>query len=155
MDGSASMQPTVSVAVSLTLAAMALQPMAPSTGIARADSDNPLFATPSGNVECHMGSSDGTAFAACEIRDHTWATPPRPTPCMGSFGNRISIRRGSAPEMTCHTDSLMGNGYPTLQYGQTQSLGPITCDSETTGMTCTDDSTGHYFRLSRDNYELH
>ncbi len=94
MDGSSGMKPTVSFAVSLTLAAMALQPMAPSTGAARADPDNPLFAMPSGNVECHMGASD-------------------------------------------------------------QALGPITCDSETTGMTCTDNSTGHYFRLSRDNCELH
>ena len=44
------------------------------------------------------GSSDGIAFAAGEIRDHTWATPPRPTPGMGGFGNRISIRQGSAPD---------------------------------------------------------
>jgi hypothetical protein len=28
-------------------------------------------------------------------------------------------------------------------------------DSELPGMTCTDNSTGHYFRVSRDNYELH
>ena len=65
------------------------------------------------------------------------------------------MRTGSVPEMTCHTDSLMGSGYPTLQYGQTQSLNPISCASELSGIACTDNSTGHYFRLSRDNYELH
>jgi hypothetical protein len=136
------------------LATMALQTMEPSPAIARADAD-PLFQSPSGNVQCNMGSADGTTWAACEIHDRTWATPPRPTPCVGSFGNRISMSTGSAPEMTCHTDSLMGNGYPTLQYGQTRSLNSISCASELPGMACTDSSTGHYFRLSRDNYKLH
>jgi hypothetical protein len=68
-----------------------------------------------------MGSADGTTWAACEVRGHTWATPPRPT----------------------------------LQNGQTQSLNSISCASELSGMTCTDNRTGHYLRLSRDNYELH
>jgi hypothetical protein len=144
------MKPTLTVAVSLTLAAMIL----PSMPTARADPFTPQFASPSGNIDCYMGSLDGKAFADCEIRDHTFAAPPRPTPCMGGFGNRISIRQGSPPEMTCHTDSVMGTGYPTLQYGHTQSQGPITCDSETAGMTCTDNSTGHFFRLSSDSYEL-
>ncbi|HUH68166.1 MAG TPA: hypothetical protein VLZ05_04375 [Mycobacterium sp.] len=44
------MKPTVSAEVLLTLAALALS-------TARADSDNPLFASPSGNIACHMGSS--------------------------------------------------------------------------------------------------
>ncbi len=149
------MKPTVTVAFSLTFAAMALELMEPSPATARADSAYPLFQSPSGNVQCNMGSADGATWAACEIRDHTWPTSPRPTPCMGSFGNRISIRTGSAPEMSCHTDSLMGSGYPTLQYGQTQSINSITCDSEVAGMTCGDTDSGHYFFLFRDNYEMH
>jgi serine/threonine-protein kinase len=36
-----------------------------------------------------------------------------------------------------------------LDYGQTRSVGAITCDSEPSGMACTDSSTGHYFRRSR------
>ena len=43
---------------------------------------------------------------------------------------------------------------PTLDYGQTRCLGPITCDSEPTGMTCTDTSTGHFLRVSRESYQL-
>ena len=35
-------------------------------------------------------------------------------------------------------------------YGQTKSTGTITCDSETTGLTCTDASTGHFFTMSRE-----
>jgi hypothetical protein len=43
---------------------------------------------------------------------------------------------------------------PTLEFGHTQSAGPITCDSEPTGMTCTDTSSGHFFRVSRESDEL-
>jgi hypothetical protein len=48
-----------------------------------------------------------------------------------------------------------GSGYPTLQYGQTQSLSSIPFDSELSGMACRDAGTGPYFQLGRDNYELH
>jgi len=41
-----------------------------------------------------------------------------------------------------------------LNYGQARSAGTITCDSEPSGMTCTDSSTGHYFRMSRESNEL-
>jgi hypothetical protein len=43
---------------------------------------------------------------------------------------------------------------PTLDYGQTRSVGTITCDVELSGVTCADSSTGHFFRLSRESYEL-
>ena len=42
----------------------------------------------------------------------------------------------------------------TLDYGQTLSRGPITCGSEASGVTCTDTATGHFFRVSREDYEL-
>ena len=56
--------------------------------------------------------------------------------------------------MECHGDTLRLPGEQTLNYGQTISAGTITCDSEPSGMTCTDSSTGHYFRVSRDSYSL-
>jgi hypothetical protein len=42
---------------------------------------------------------------------------------------------------------------PTLDYGQTRNLDAITCGSEPIGITCTDSSTGHYFRISRESYD--
>jgi hypothetical protein len=41
----------------------------------------------------------------------------------------------------------------TLDYGQTHSVGAMTCESEPSGMTCTDTSSGHYFRVSQESYE--
>jgi len=145
------MKPTVTVAVLLAVAATALTPAAPT---ARADSYE-SFQSPSGNIDCGIASSNGTIFAACEIRDYTWSPPPRPTPCMGGFGDRISIEQGGAAKMSCHSDTLKGDGYPVLAYGQSKSLNSISCRSEISGMTCTDSSTGHYFLLARDSYDLH
>jgi hypothetical protein len=41
-----------------------------------------------------------------------------------------------------------------LDYGQKRSIGAITCGSEPSGMTCTDASTGHFFRMSSESYDL-
>jgi len=43
---------------------------------------------------------------------------------------------------------------PILDYGQTRSVGTLSCDSEPSGVTCTDSSTGHFFRVSSDSLQL-
>lgn len=136
----------------LACAGTALGLMAPAT--AHADGFD-FFQTPSGNIDCAMGLLDGAALVECEISDHAWAAPARPTPCMGAFGDRISMRQGSAAKMTCHSDTVRGTGYPVLQYGQSRSLNSVTCESQQSGISCTDNGSGHYFQLSRDTYELH
>ncbi|MGH3564010.1 MAG: DUF6636 domain-containing protein [Mycobacterium sp.] len=112
------------------------------------------FQSPSGNIDCGMGMLDGTAFADCEIGDHTWVAPPRKRLCEGAWGDRIEMNQGSAPALVCSSDTLRGNGLPTLNYGSTYAVGSITCDSELSGMTCTDTGTGHFFRIARDSYVL-
>jgi hypothetical protein len=100
-----------------------------------------------------MFTSGGENVARCEVVDHTWVAPPPSTDCHLNWGDRFELTEGSASAFNCY-----GQEFPTAQqtlgYGQTRSLGTITCDSEYTGMTCTDSSTGHYFRVSRDTYEL-
>jgi hypothetical protein len=117
------------------------------------------FQSPSGNIFCLMGDGNDVV---CDIADHTYVPPPKPSDCQQGWGGRFSLDQGSAPVSHCHGDTIIpshtspGNipGEPTLEYGRTQTLGAITCDSEPTGMTCTDSRTGHYFRLSRESYEL-
>ena len=113
------------------------------------------FQSPSGNIACEMGSLGNKAFADCEITDHTWVAPPRPDRCEGSWGDRFELQQGIAPTLVCSSDTLRGGNLPTLTYGNRWSMTPLTCRSEPTGMICTDSSTGHYFRVSRDSYELH
>jgi uncharacterized protein DUF6636 len=117
-----------------------------------------LFLSPSGNIICGVGTtgSDGKSGAMCEIRDFIYAPPSKPLDCHLGWGDRISLDPGSAPALRCHGDTQFGlaPGQPTLPYGQTRSAGTITCDSEPSGMTCTDSSTGHYFRMSRESLEI-
>jgi hypothetical protein len=100
-----------------------------------------------------MFTSGGQASARCEIVDHAWVAPPRSADCRLNWGDRFELTQGGGAGFNCY-----GQEFPTaeetLAYGHTLSLGTITCDSEYTGMTCTDSSTGHYFRISREGYEL-
>ena len=114
------------------------------------------FQSPGGNIACTLGPSanPGLTVAACDIGDHTYTAPPRPADCQLGWGDRFSLLQGNAAMMDCHGDTLRVPGLSTLDYGQTRSSGPITCDSESVGMTCTDSSSGHFFRVSSGSYQL-
>jgi hypothetical protein len=81
-----------------------------------------------------------------------------PTPNCGSASGdwEFDLDQGNPPGRgySCAAGSLVDPGVQTLDYGQTRSVGTITCDSETSGMTCTDTSTGHFLRVSRESYQL-
>ena len=129
------------------------------------------FQTPSGNVVCDyqvgMGDDPDKGYVKCEVRDHTWVVD-RATDCTGPVadaqrarglapdGDAFSIIEGEPAKLMCYWGSgtLNAPTMSTLDYGQTQSAGAITCESETSGVTCTDSSTGHFFRVSRESYEL-
>jgi hypothetical protein len=135
---------TLALAVPATVAAAIALP-------ATARADYRPFQSPSGNISCSIDSSD----VACDVSDYTYHVPPGP-PCSQhiSWGNRFGLQHGKAAEMECHGDTLRVPGEQTLNYGQTISAGTITCESQPSGMKCTDSSTGHYFRVSRDSYDL-
>lgn len=113
------------------------------------------FQSPSGNIYCLLGTeTDGTNRADCQVQQHTYPIPP-PGDChLGGWGSQFSLKQGSPVELVCQGGMLTGPPLPTLDYGQTRSIGTITCRSDPAGMNCTDDSTGHFFRVSRDSYRL-
>jgi hypothetical protein len=51
-------------------------------------------------------------------------------------------------------DVMQQDATSALDYGQTRSIGVMTCDSEPSGVTCTDNSSGYYFRVSHESYQL-
>jgi hypothetical protein len=129
------------------------------------------FQSPSGDVVCVMlrghnmwdqpnyGKGDGT----CQVRDPAYQLPPRQyvgadgqtsTCYLASWGTQFALPEGHPPHLTCAGGELVGPPLETLEYGQAKSVGAITCASEPTAMTCTDTSSGHFFRVSRDAYEL-
>jgi hypothetical protein len=126
---------------------------------AQAKSDD-TFESPSGNIECWMYNTDaGVSNAGCDIDGHTYtpAIPgpgdPATRPCGGVI--RFHLGGGDPAAIGCQdlTD-LHAPGLSTLPYGQSRSVGTITCVSEPAGVTCTDASTGHFFRVSTESYDV-
>lgn len=127
----------------------------PMAAIAYADADN--FETPSGNIQCILGNLGGSApVAECSIRDFTFVAPPV-SPCDGgpTPAHQFKLDQGKPGHFMCaYSDLRSTPDWPTLDYGQTRSLGTMTCDSEPAGITCRDSSTGHFFFVSRDSYDV-
>jgi Family of unknown function (DUF6636) len=108
------------------------------------------FQSPSGNIVCLMGAD----AVRCQVQQHTYAVPPPGSCHLGGWGSQFALKPGDPPYLECVGGVLAVPPMPTLDYGQTRSVGAITCDSEPSGVTCTDAGTGHFFRVSRDSYQL-
>jgi hypothetical protein len=157
------------LAVEATKLAMMASAMVAATVVlpatAQAATDYQQFASPSGNIRCLMLSdSSPTPMAMCQISGFTYSIPDGAAvqqngdPCEPNTvsGRDIRVDQGKNAFVTC-SYSAIGSGFgpwPPLAYGQTKSLGALTCESEPEGMTCTDGSTGHFFRMSRDSYQV-
>ncbi|MCT7660475.1 hypothetical protein N4S67_18890 [Mycobacterium sp. CPCC 205710] len=148
------------IATATTVASLAL----PATAHAE-PSQMFQFVSPSGNIACEMDEHfDGTAEAWCKIRDHSWAAPTdticpvaNVTGAIGEPADDFQLRQGRAACTGFVMNQIFFSGpyLPgTLAYGQTHTVGPITCASEPSGVTCSDSSTGHLFRVSQESYQL-
>jgi hypothetical protein len=113
----------------------------------------PAFQTPSGNIMCWMA----TNAAACRIVDYTYSAQGQDCGSPG-WPNEFLLKQDMPAKLDCSDDApgtYTGmRTSVTLDYGQTKSVGVMTCASEPSGVTCTDTSTGHFFHVSRDSYEL-
>ena len=125
----------------------------PSTTFVQAAASSGPFRSPSGNIGCTMYQWDGRTVAECEVADHSWASPAKEPGCHLNWGSRLHLGTDSGALFACYGQELPPPDH-TLGHGQSQSLGTITCDSESAGMTCTDTSIGHYFFISRDTWHL-
>jgi hypothetical protein len=132
---------------------------------AHAEDNYQQFAAASGGIRCILNGQDAPLpIAMCQIGDHTYAVPAGlardqdggPCPTGSDAGRDFRLDQGKPPYVTC-TYSALGSGtgaWPALPQGQTRSLGAVRCTSEPTGIACTDASTGHFFRVSRESYQL-
>lgn len=121
------------------------------------------FLSPSGNINCsimleppfdvngvHYSGNNGVQ---CELSDYTWQLPQG---CpSGVVGVAFRFDDAAPPDAGCWKyPNQLPLPWPTLNYGQTRSLGVISCDSEPSGIKCTNANTGHFFRVSRESYEV-
>jgi Family of unknown function (DUF6636) len=143
------------------LALIATATLAATIGVAgTAHADDEIdFRSPSGDVTCAMTQGHdindqahyGKGTVACQVK-HSYPQPPLPD-CPVA-GRSYALSQGTPPSLECQGGAIVGSPPPTLAYGQFRSVGTITCDVEPSGVTCTDSSTGHFLRLSRDSYQL-
>jgi hypothetical protein len=116
-------------------------------GTAHADGES-NFLSPSGGILCSMTP----AVVVCQNLHHTYPQPPLPDCPLA--GREYDLFQGTQARLGCQGGLIADPLPPTLDYGQTRSVGTMTCDVEPSGVTCTDNSTGHFLRLSRDSYQL-
>jgi hypothetical protein len=113
------------------------------------------FHTPSDNILCWMNSYT----SGCQVVDHSYSVQGQSADCLSpDTPHSFSLNKGAEATLWCTDKPLstyqdIGKNI-TLDYGQSKSEGVMTCVSETSGVTCTDTSSGHFFRVSRDSYEL-
>src|SRR5262245_43869497 len=140
--------------VTVTAAPAPAPAPAPTTVVVQAAANGPAsFRSPSGNINCNLSTPGGRIEARCEVVEHAWAAPPREPECHLNWGDRFALTQDGGAAFDCYGQALPPVN-ETLAYGQARSFGSITCESESTGMTCTDSSTGHYFRVSRESWDL-
>jgi hypothetical protein len=117
------------------------------------------FQSPSGDISCNLVNAPpsdqhslGKNFVQCDIANHSWV-PPRPPPQgRADATSTFLLIRGQAP-IVAYSPGTLAAPDP-MDYGQARSAGAITCSSEQSAMKCTDVSTGHFFRVSPESYEL-
>jgi hypothetical protein len=124
------------------------------------------FLSPSGNIACQMDQrDDGTGYAWCKVDGHEWAAQPG-TDCQAAYlpgaigqpgGEDLQLSQGNTPCLGFVMSQIFFSGQyapAPLDYGQTHTVGTITCESAPSGVTCTDAGTGHFFRVSGESYQL-
>ena len=131
-------------------AAGSSSPSAPSVSRSQsrtAAADLTAFSSPSGNIRCEI-SSQG---ARCDIGDHRWKAPAKPTSCTGAWGDGVQVTAERAG-FACATGSLARGS--ALGYGRSVTRGDFRCDSDKDGVTCTHRPSHHAFSVARATYHL-
>jgi hypothetical protein len=153
--------PRAVVAGGVGLAAMGL-----AVGTAHAQITTYPIASPSGNIACilYADSLNGPELgsAVCDIRQYSWAAPALPAACRFPHGPVFYLTQRADNQDPATMDQCgPGNagiytmpGLQALAWGQTRTVGAITCDSAPSGISCTDANSGHFFRVSSDSYQL-
>jgi hypothetical protein len=133
-------------ATALVLSAAALAATAPS-----AAAKVQFFQTPSGNIGCVIFGQG----ARCDIRKHSWPTPPPPPSCMDvDYGFGVEIGKRGRGDYVCAGDSVFSPNSPVLHYGDRITRKRFRCASKQKGMRCVNRRNQHGFFLSREDVRL-
>jgi hypothetical protein len=128
-------------------------------GTAHANPFTEEFQTPSGDITCELVNSPPgdqrslpKNFAQCDIVNQSWMPPKPPPPGRPGATSTLVLMRGQMPIVGYSPGALAAT--EPVNYDQPVSAGAITCDADQSTMTCTDTSTGHFFHVSHESYQL-
>ena len=107
------------------------------------------FVSPSRNIGCVMDEHG----VRCDIRDHSWQSPPKPKSCEVDYGGGVAVGRSGKAEFVCAGDTTLEVG-PVLGYGESVGKGRFRCTSEEAGMRCVNKRNGHGFLLAKQKVKL-
>jgi hypothetical protein len=122
------------------------------------------FRSPSGNINCMLGTGGGTAYASCLVRHATWRVLPRkPASCdLDWVATELEIGGRNLTAGACRGDigplcePSGADSCRTLAYGRSVTVGPIRCTSAVVGVTCRrTDGRRIGFRIAREGYLLY
>jgi hypothetical protein len=107
-----------------------------------------FFRSPTGNINCLIATGDYAA-ARCDMIELTVNFTTPPPDCDLDWGHAFSIGPAAPKgQLACVGDTVIEQTAITLDYGETLSLGDLSCTSAKTGMTCTNPA-GHGFTISK------
>jgi hypothetical protein len=109
--------------------------------------DYVTFRSPTGNIGCAIYLGD-YAVARCDLLELTPSYRDRPADCDLDWGSAFAVGPVGRGEVACVGDTVFDPGASILDYGQEIRLGPFTCASAETGVTCTN-AEGHGFSVRR------
>jgi hypothetical protein len=106
------------------------------------------FASESRNITCEVTDVSATCVIA------QLGTQPAPVSgCEGTVGYKVVLGADGGVEQPCvptaEQPQAAAGGVAVLPYGQSKTVGPFTCESAETGMTCRDDASGKGFTIAR------
>ena len=95
------------------------------------------FQSPSGNIRCDM--TRGAPLAVqCNLGVDVKSYTNRPASCEGDWGTTFGVGQTGRGQLVCVTDDVLTQQVrDVLPYGSTAILDGITCQSELSGVTCT------------------
>ena len=107
------------------------------------------FVSPTRNIGCVMDKGG----VRCDIRNHSWKSPPKPKWCDVDYGGGVAVDKKGKAGIVCAGDTTLESG-PVLAYGHSISRGRFSCESQEAGMRCVNKRNGHGFFLSKQSYQL-
>lgn len=130
------------------------EPEGPGSGGTQAGQDGPTshpgFQTPTGNISCAADE----AGTRCDIVDYIYEPPPRPKKCKLDWGGSVAVGGEFPGQVSCVGDTIFDADAPVLEYGQTNKVGFIACESSEAGIRCESEVTGHGFFLSQQQVDV-